>query len=210
MARSFNRMIENVRALSDSAEAIGKGNYDTPVPVRGPDDVLGVALSRMKENLRAARTMDAEQKKALRQEKEKLELKIGLYEELSGELKQLQKTLTSLKPPSEYNKKTAVFSVLSPAGAKAESILTATPTSEAVIQEWDLDVLNTATAERRISNYCSSAATAPAGGSGPRAKAGAPPFHISCAAAASTVGRPWPPCSTGPGSAFQPASHQSR
>ncbi|MBK9077518.1 MAG: hypothetical protein IPL77_21555, partial [Flavobacteriales bacterium] len=27
-----------------------QGNYDTPVPVRGPDDVLGVALSRMKEN----------------------------------------------------------------------------------------------------------------------------------------------------------------
>ncbi|MBK8340847.1 MAG: HAMP domain-containing protein [Flavobacteriales bacterium] len=73
MARSFNRMIENVRALSDSAEAIGKGNYDTPVPVRGPDDVLGVALTRMKENLRAARTMDAEQKAALQQEKAKLE-----------------------------------------------------------------------------------------------------------------------------------------
>ncbi|MBK6540646.1 MAG: HAMP domain-containing protein [Flavobacteriales bacterium] len=69
MARPSTAMIENVRSLSDSAEAIGKGNYDTPVPVRGPDDVLGVALSRMKENLRAARTMDAEQKKALRQER---------------------------------------------------------------------------------------------------------------------------------------------
>lgn len=98
--------------------------------------------------------------KPWKEEKEKLELKIGLYEELSGGLKQLQKILTSLKLPSEYNKKTAVFSVLSPAGAKAESILTATPTSEAVIQEWDLDVLNTATAERRISNYYSSATTA--------------------------------------------------
>jgi len=73
MARSFNRMIENVRALSDSAEAIGKGNYDTPVPVRGADDVLGMALSRMKENLRAARDLDAEQKKALEEEKTKLQ-----------------------------------------------------------------------------------------------------------------------------------------
>lgn len=93
-------------------------------------------------------------------EKEKLELKIGLYEELSGGLKQLQQTVTPLKLPGEYNKKTAALTVLSPAGATAESILTAVPTSDAVIQEWDLEVQNTATAERRISNYYSSATAA--------------------------------------------------
>jgi len=73
MAVSFNRMIENVNALAQSAEAIGKGNYDTSVPIRGPGDVLGMALTRMKENLNAARTQDAEQKAALEEEKEKLE-----------------------------------------------------------------------------------------------------------------------------------------
>ncbi|MCB9171254.1 MAG: nitrate- and nitrite sensing domain-containing protein [Flavobacteriales bacterium] len=73
MAASFNRMTENVNALAESAGAIGKGNYDTAVPVRGPGDVLGVALTRMKENLKAARTQDAEQKAALENEKEKLE-----------------------------------------------------------------------------------------------------------------------------------------
>ncbi|MCB0793901.1 MAG: HAMP domain-containing protein [Flavobacteriales bacterium] len=73
MARSFNLMIDHVRSLSESAEAIGKGNYNEPVPVRGDMDELGIALTRMQENLRAARQMDAEQKKALELEKEKLE-----------------------------------------------------------------------------------------------------------------------------------------
>ncbi|MBV6404073.1 MAG: nitrate- and nitrite sensing domain-containing protein [Flavobacteriales bacterium] len=73
MARSINRMIENVGALSASAESIGKGNYGTVVPVRGAADVLGVALTRMKENLRTARDLDAEQKKALEEEKAKLQ-----------------------------------------------------------------------------------------------------------------------------------------
>jgi two-component sensor histidine kinase/HAMP domain-containing protein len=73
MALSFNGMIDNIRALADSAGSIGKGNYDTPVPVRGPQDVLGNALARMKENLKAARIRDNEQATALRAEKVKLE-----------------------------------------------------------------------------------------------------------------------------------------
>jgi HAMP domain-containing protein len=52
MARTFNGMIDNIRSLAASAEAIGKGNYDTPVPVRGEQDTLGQALSRMRDNLR--------------------------------------------------------------------------------------------------------------------------------------------------------------
>lgn len=73
MALSFNGMIDNIRSLANSAESIGKGNYDTPVNVRGPKDVLGIALSRMKENLKAARLRDDEQTRALQAEKRKLE-----------------------------------------------------------------------------------------------------------------------------------------
>lgn len=73
MAISFNGMIDNIRSQASSAEAIGKGNYDTPVIVRGTQDVLGVALTRMKENLKAARLRDNEQTMALQAEKAKLE-----------------------------------------------------------------------------------------------------------------------------------------
>ncbi|MDX9751138.1 MAG: histidine kinase dimerization/phosphoacceptor domain -containing protein, partial [Flavobacteriales bacterium] len=73
MAISFNDMIDNIRSLASSADAIGKGNYDTEVTVRGPQDVLGIALSRMKGNLRAARIRSEEQTLALKEEKARLE-----------------------------------------------------------------------------------------------------------------------------------------
>lgn len=73
MALSFNGMIDNIRSQASSAEAIGKGNYNTPVPVRGNQDVLGLALARMRENLKAARIRDDEQNAALQAEKLKLE-----------------------------------------------------------------------------------------------------------------------------------------
>ena len=73
MARTFNGMIDNVRSLAASADAIGKGNYDTPVPVRGGKDLLGNALARMRDNLKAARDRDLEQNLALEMEKDKLE-----------------------------------------------------------------------------------------------------------------------------------------
>ena len=74
MANSFNGMIDNIRSLASSAESIGKGDYNTTVNVRGPQDVLGIALSRMKENLKAARFRDNEQTAALQSEKAKLEV----------------------------------------------------------------------------------------------------------------------------------------
>ncbi|MCB0922813.1 MAG: HAMP domain-containing protein, partial [Actinobacteria bacterium] len=73
MARTFNLMIENLRSHAASAEAIGKGNYDTEVEVRGPQDTLGTALARMKANLKAARIRNEEQQLALKAEKRKLE-----------------------------------------------------------------------------------------------------------------------------------------
>ncbi|MBZ0207474.1 MAG: nitrate- and nitrite sensing domain-containing protein [Flavobacteriales bacterium] len=73
MAGSFNVMIEAIRSLSASADAIGKGNYDTPVIVRGDQDVLGHSLTRMRDNLRSARERDMEHNRVLLQEKEKVE-----------------------------------------------------------------------------------------------------------------------------------------
>lgn len=73
MANTFNGMIDNIRTLAASADAIGKGHYETPVPVRGDQDVLGQALTRMRDNLRSARERDQEQNLALQREKEKLE-----------------------------------------------------------------------------------------------------------------------------------------
>lgn len=73
MARAFNGMVDNLRSLARSAEAIGRGDYDVPVNVRGAQDQLGLALARMKENLKAARIRDDEQAIALKAEKQKLE-----------------------------------------------------------------------------------------------------------------------------------------
>ena len=73
MANAFNGMVDNLRSLARSADAIGKGDYDAPVNVRGPQDQLGLALARMKENLKAARLRDDEQARALTDEKDKLE-----------------------------------------------------------------------------------------------------------------------------------------
>lgn len=73
MARTFNGMIDNIRSLAASADAIGKGNYETEVTLRGEQDVLGNALARMRDNLKAARERDQEQNLALQREKDKLE-----------------------------------------------------------------------------------------------------------------------------------------
>lgn len=73
MARAFNGMVDNLRSLARSAESIGRGDYDAPVNVRGAQDQLGLALDRMKENLKAARLRDDEQALALKAEKQKLE-----------------------------------------------------------------------------------------------------------------------------------------
>ncbi len=73
MAGSFNAMIDAMRSLSASADAIGQGNYETPVIVRGESDVLGHSLTRMRDNLKAARERDLQQTRELFNEKEKLE-----------------------------------------------------------------------------------------------------------------------------------------
>lgn len=73
MAVSFNQVIDAMQSLSASADAIGQGNYNVPVVVRGDQDVLGHSLTRMRDNLKAARDRDMEHNRELLNEKEKLE-----------------------------------------------------------------------------------------------------------------------------------------
>lgn len=51
LSESFNRMILVTKEYSKTADAIGKGNYDVRVIIRGEADTLGHALERMRLNL---------------------------------------------------------------------------------------------------------------------------------------------------------------
>ena len=51
LANSFNKMVEVKKLYAETAEKIGKGKYDTPVLVRTPSDILGLALTNMKNDL---------------------------------------------------------------------------------------------------------------------------------------------------------------
>lgn len=73
MVVSFNEVIDAMQSLSASADAIGQGDYDVPVVVRGEQDVLGHSLTRMRDNLKAARDRDMRHTRELLEEKEKLE-----------------------------------------------------------------------------------------------------------------------------------------
>ncbi|HPJ26529.1 MAG TPA: flagellar cap protein FliD N-terminal domain-containing protein, partial [Synergistaceae bacterium] len=91
----------------------------------------------------------------LETKKETLELKIGLFEEMSANFKTVQKTLTSLTQPSTYKQKMAEFTVYSPSGADASNILSATPNTDATLQNWDIDIKQLAQSESRISTRVS-------------------------------------------------------
>lgn len=51
LAESFNKMVSVKKLYADTAEKIGKGKYDTPVLVRTNADILGLALTNMKNDL---------------------------------------------------------------------------------------------------------------------------------------------------------------
>ena len=80
-----------------------------------------------------------------------LEVKKTLYQQLSSEFYKLRNTLTPLKLESTYLAKAAEFSVYSPAGADASSIVKATPKTSAAIAAWDLDIQQIAKTQRHIS-----------------------------------------------------------
>ncbi|MGC1240804.1 MAG: response regulator [Chryseosolibacter sp.] len=51
LATSFNKMVDVKKLYAETAEKIGKGRYDTPVLVRTNSDILGLALTNMKNDL---------------------------------------------------------------------------------------------------------------------------------------------------------------
>ncbi|MBS9523888.1 response regulator [Litoribacter alkaliphilus] len=52
LSQSFNEMVNVTRDYVYSAENIGKGNYNIQIPVRSEKDKLGIALNRMKDDLK--------------------------------------------------------------------------------------------------------------------------------------------------------------
>jgi flagellar hook-associated protein 2 len=104
----------------------------------------GTMLDKIMENARKP-------EKIWQEEKDKLELKKGLYDELSASMKQLRNSITSLKLSSTYNKKQAELTSLE-AGKSANAILTATADTSAAINQWTIKVNQVAKAERRTSD----------------------------------------------------------
>lgn len=51
LARIFTTLVNRTKDLTNAAHAIGEGQYDVPVAIRSSKDILGNALSVMKENL---------------------------------------------------------------------------------------------------------------------------------------------------------------
>jgi CheY-like chemotaxis protein len=51
LANSFNKMVAVKKQYAETAEKIGKGDYSTPVLVRSDSDILGIALTKMKQDL---------------------------------------------------------------------------------------------------------------------------------------------------------------
>jgi flagellar hook-associated protein 2 len=87
-------------------------------------------------------------------EKDKLELKVGLYNEFSAYLKALRSSISPLKLSSTFTAKQAELSSLS-STTDPSSVLAITATPEAEINSYEIEVLQKATAEMRISNSLS-------------------------------------------------------
>jgi PAS domain S-box-containing protein len=62
LGESISKIDAHNKQLADAADAIGKGNFNTPFEPRSKDDVLGTAIIRMKDNLRRF-TMEIEKSK---------------------------------------------------------------------------------------------------------------------------------------------------
>lgn len=62
LGESISKIDAHNKQLADAADAIGKGNFNTPFEPRSEDDVLGTAIIRMKDNLRRF-TMEIEKSK---------------------------------------------------------------------------------------------------------------------------------------------------
>lgn len=92
-------------------------------------------------------------------QQEKLNLKISLYQEFSSLFKAVRKSLTSLKLPSTYTAKAAEFTPLGGASSSA-GIITATATSDARINQYEIEVIRKAQAHRIASDRVDDASAA--------------------------------------------------
>lgn len=84
-------------------------------------------------------------------EKDTLELKVGLYNEFSAYLKTLRSSISPLKLSSTFTAKEAELTPLS-STTDPSSVLAITATPEAEINRYEIEVLQKAAAEMRISN----------------------------------------------------------
>ncbi|HEV8285161.1 MAG TPA: ATP-binding protein [Chitinophagaceae bacterium] len=62
LAKSISKIAAHNKQLAEAADAIGKGNFNTPFDPRNEDDVLSTAIIRMKDNLKRF-TMEIEKSK---------------------------------------------------------------------------------------------------------------------------------------------------
>lgn len=91
-----------------------------------------------------------------------LELKKSLYQEVQSSVYTMRSTMTTLKLPSAYKKKTAEFTIKSSASntQDANGIVKATVNANAEIAQWDIDVKQLAESERIVSNRYADAGAA--------------------------------------------------
>ncbi|MFZ9846552.1 MAG: ATP-binding protein [Flavobacteriales bacterium] len=54
LTKAFLSLAENTNDLAEVANKIGQGNYDVPVKIRGPHDVLGQSIVNMQQSLKNA------------------------------------------------------------------------------------------------------------------------------------------------------------
>ncbi|MCL2767905.1 MAG: hypothetical protein FWE49_04195, partial [Synergistaceae bacterium] len=88
--------------------------------------------------------------------RDNLERKISVYEEFNQSIRSLQTKLTSLRLPSIYKAKTTEMTRLDSNGL-AQSVLTASVTSDAKIMNYDIEVLQKATTMSRYGKTLSGA-----------------------------------------------------
>ncbi len=82
---------------------------------------------------------------------DKLEVKKYLYQDLSSQFNKLRNSLTSLRLEKAYKSKMGEFTVHQPVGGNADSIVKATVQQSAEYSSWEIEVKQTATAQRHIS-----------------------------------------------------------
>jgi len=111
-----------------------------------PGVLSGIDWGSMADKILENARKPAEQWEA---QQDTLELKIGLFQEFSANLKSLRTAVSPLKLASTFNSKMAEFSVIS--GGDAAGIISATVNASAAISRHEIEVLQKATAEARFS-----------------------------------------------------------